>query len=314
MARGGGEESALLTVGEIRQDALREPHRRRQVPLVAACFIGVDQAFGKIGIVFQVGIQVSRAGAIGPQQSSVSLGESRQEKLTGSLGSSPVSRHVEHPPGFRHGADHHSVPGRDDLVIESGRNAFRARRIEQRLDSIDGRLQVLNGQPQLFRHQRDGLGRMQHILVLPVAARCDIVIGTDSPHILFVRKHRANFLRRPDEEFPLHPFGVGIGCGIEPALGRRHFLQNIVEGFTGHATVVLISGHLKRFDIDARQQGVVVQHLLEMRHQPPFVGRIAREAAPDLIVDPAGRHGIQRGTDHRERMRILCAVITMEQQ
>jgi len=38
------------------------------------------------------------------------------------------------------------------------------------------------------------------------------------------------------------------------------------------------------------QLRVVVQHLLEMRHQPLLIGRIAREAAAEMVVDAAARH------------------------
>lgn len=42
--------------------------------------------------------------------------------------------------------------------------------------------------------------------------------------------------------------------------------------------------------VDAAQQGVVVEHLLEVRDDPLAVHGVAGEAAAELVVDPAARH------------------------
>src|SRR5690606_38015514 len=41
------------------------------------------------------------------------------------------------------------------------------------------------------------------------------------------------------------------------------------------------------------EHGVVVKHLLEMRHEPAFIHRIAGEAAAQMIVDSALAHMIE---------------------
>ena len=57
-----------------------------------------------------------------------------------------------------------------------------------------------------------------------------------------------------------------------------------------------------------RQLGVVVQHLLEVRHQPVRVGAVAGEAAADLVVDPAVRHPVEGEGHHLEHVGVLAAV------
>ena len=42
------------------------------------------------------------------------------------------------------------------------------------------------------------------------------------------------------------------------------------------------------------EQGVVVEHLLEVRHEPAGVGAVAGEAAAEVVVDAAARHGVER--------------------
>ena len=48
------------------------------------------------------------------------------------------------------------------------------------------------------------------------------------------------------------------------------------------------------------QLRIVVEHLLEMRHQPALVDRVAREAAAEMIVDAALADALERELDQRE--------------
>ena len=62
------------------------------------------------------------------------------------------------------------------------------------------------------------------------------------------------------------------------------------------------------------EQGVVVQHLLEVRHEPVRVGAVAREAAAELVVDAAVGHGVEGSGDHRERGLVARAAPGSEQE
>ena len=53
-------------------------------------------------------------------------------------------------------------------------------------------------------------------------------------------------------------------------------------------------------EVDRHQQGVVVEHLLEMRHEPAVIDRVAVETAAELIVEAAARHLLQGEFGHRE--------------
>ena len=55
------------------------------------------------------------------------------------------------------------------------------------------------------------------------------------------------------------------------------------------------------------QLRVVVEHLLEMRHQPALVDRIAREAAAEMIVDAALADVVERDLDGGEVARFAGA-------
>src|SRR6185437_3489068 len=57
----------------------------------------------------------------------------------------------------------------------------------------------------------------------------------------------------------------------------------------------------------SNEQGVVVEHLLEMWHEPLLIYGIARESAADLIVDPAARHLHERRRRHVQRAPVAGA-------
>jgi len=61
-----------------------------------------------------------------------------------------------------------------------------------------------------------------------------------------------------------------------------------------------IARHLPQVHPEAREEGIVVQHLLEMRHQPALVDAVAMDPASHLVVDPAPRHGAKGGGGHVE--------------
>ena len=52
-----------------------------------------------------------------------------------------------------------------------------------------------------------------------------------------------------------------------------------------------------RLPVDAYQQSLVVEHLLEVRYEPFAIGRVAGEPAADVVVHAARRHRIERGGD-----------------
>ena len=62
------------------------------------------------------------------------------------------------------------------------------------------------------------------------------------------------------------------------------------------------------------EQRVVVQHLLEVRHQPVRVGAVAGEAAAELVVDAAIGHGVQRARHHRQDRRVAGSAPGSEQE
>ncbi|GAA3047844.1 hypothetical protein GCM10020000_30040 [Streptomyces olivoverticillatus] len=113
----------------------------------------------------------------------------------------------------------------------------------------------------------------------------------------------AQLLGRPHVVRPLHVpsrsvVAVGVEGGGEPALRGAQFVDHEVGGLQGDAPGELGAGGPPQVRVDAAQQRVVVEHLLEVRDGPGGVHRVAREAAAELVVDAAAGHGLAGGRRH----------------
>ncbi len=100
----------------------------------------------------------------------------------------------------------------------------------------------------------------------------------------------------PGVELPLDPVGVGVEGGGEPALGGAELGEQEVGRLPRDALAERVPGLPPPAGVDAEQLRVVVEHLLEVRHHPAPVDRVAREAARELVVEASAGH---RG--HRRR-------------
>ncbi len=75
----------------------------------------------------------------------------------------------------------------------------------------------------------------------------------------------------------------------------------------------MLAGELPGVQIGAGQQCVVVEHLLEVRHQPAFVDRVAGEAAAEVVVDPTCGHRIER-RDRGAQRGVGAGAVVLSQQ
>jgi hypothetical protein len=109
-----------------------------------------------------------------------------------------------------------------------------------------------------------------------------------------------DFVQRPDVEFALDALAVGVGGRVVGAVRLLHFADDVVEGFTRYARVLGLARGLICFEVHARELSIVVQHFFEVRHQPAVVGRIASEAASEVVVHAPVLHTVEGAGDHLE--------------
>ena len=126
--------------------------------------------------------------------------------------------------------------------------------------------------------------------------------------------HLADLVEAPQVELALDPLGVGVLGREEAPLLVTQVPLDVGDGLLDHGPVPRLAGHEEGPQVGAEQQGLVVEHLLEVGHEPERVGRVAREATADVVVDPAGGHGVERGGDHREHLRVRVAHVPPQEE
>ena len=159
-----------------------------------------------------------------------------------------------------------------------------------------------SGKTRLVR-RRAGRGQpAQDVAPLPIALGADVISGGEGGRVL--AQQRGDLLGAPDIEAPFLALGIGVERGGE-SLADLHLAHQPGEGLLRAGGV----DRRRRLGVAEREQfedlRVVVEHLLEVRHEPDGVGRIAREAAAEMIVDAARAQRVEqpahRGAQTRDR-------------
>ena len=90
----------------------------------------------------------------------------------------------------------------------------------------------------------------------------------------------------PDVELALLAFAVGIKAGRESVLDQHLPLQppDRLEYPRREEGILRVCPSVRQ---ERDQLGIVVEHLLEVRHEPQRVDRIARETTTEVIIDAA---------------------------
>ncbi len=90
---------------------------------------------------------------------------------------------------------------------------------------------------------------------------------------------------------------VGILRGVEAAPDVGHLASHVRQRVVGNRAVERIVRDLRALEIREHELRLVVEHLLEVRHAPVGIHRVAMEAAADVIAHAPERHraqGVQR--------------------
>ena len=112
-------------------------------------------------------------------------------------------------------------------------------------------------------------------------------------------EHLLDLGQAPDIELALLALAVGVERRGEAAAFGDHLAHQPVDGLARCASrTAAIAGLAPRLGHQLEQQRVVVEHLLEMRHEPALVHAVAGEAAAEMIVDAALRD-MGEGERHR---------------
>src|SRR4029077_6530669 len=93
---------------------------------------------------------------------------------------------------------------------------------------------------------------------------------------------------------------------------------HVVERLGSDLAVTLVARHESAVQIDRNEQRVVVEHLLEVRHEPLPIDGVPMEAAAHEVLTASGGHRVERlrrelelvaseqELEHRGRRELRC--------
>ena len=162
-----------------------------------------------------------------------------------------------------------------------------------------------------WRHHT--LGRQVRLGIVPEGT----VLPTPSDHVPdwdgLPADERLHLRCSPDVKDTLGAFCGARGHGAVRVLGRiessgwiGQVAGHVIEGVPGRRLERGVAGNLPRLHVQACKLGLVVQHLLEVRHPPTCVHGITVEPAADVVVNAARVHLAQRLEGHGQRPAALC--------
>ena len=116
----------------------------------------------------------------------------------------------------------------------------------------------------------------------------------------------------PGRRFRRH--AVGVLGRVEPAFRAGQLAADILQRVVGHLREEAITGRLRGLEIRQHELRLVVEHLLEVRHPPVAVHRVAMEPAADMVAHAAERHRAQREQHHVPRLGVAGARVLAQQE
>ena len=107
---------------------------------------------------------------------------------------------------------------------------------------------------------------------------------------IFGEQRSFNLLRCPGKKFTFFSLAVCILGGIKATFRRDHFTNNIIKRFLDNTFIKRIASDEIGMQIEATEQSVVVEHFLEVWHEPLSIYRVAMKTSTQLVVDTAIGH------------------------
>ncbi|ESU51522.1 hypothetical protein P376_0494 [Streptomyces sp. HCCB10043] len=260
--------------GELQPGALARHRRQRQ------------EALGDIAVVLQHPGVVPGPAVLGGTGQPGHLAQMHPDEQIGGLGG-PLHEvgPVEVGAGLGEGGDGEPVPGGNDFVVPP-----RARPLVtggQQPGAYAGDARGVNGSGVPRQPQHGGA-----FLEGPVLGHPEISSGEGA---IVLPQHLTQLRGRPHvigalDMLTVRVLAVGVQRGGEPALGGPQLPHHEVGGLQGDPAGLVRPGGPPEVGVHPAEQGVVVEHLLEVRDDPLPVHGVPREPAAELVVDPATGH------------------------
>ena len=236
------------------------------------------------------------------------------------LGGLQVGRIVQDLVRARKGRDRQAVPGDQDLVVEVRPRPSLALGEQKGARIGEDSLDLGGAAAEAPGDLLGAVGRKENVLSA-------VTLPSDAVSVLepvgpFLPERALDPGAAPDVEdaflLLLRPGRIGRALGvlgrIEPAFRPGHRAQDIPERLARDGGKIGPSCDLIRFQAGDGKLRLVVEHLLEMRHAPLAIDRIAVKPSAQVIVDAAGAHLRERLDRHVERLALAEPRVVTEQE
>ncbi|GIW73141.1 MAG: hypothetical protein KatS3mg102_2683 [Planctomycetota bacterium] len=217
------------------------------------------------------------------------------------LGGSRIPRGIERAAGERQRRDREPVPVGEHLVVAVRPHPSCPRPEQPRAERVQARAKRRRLHPQRHRGGAERLRQVEDVAPGGLAAqRVEVVavrahaVGAREQRPVLGPEHFEDLRPGPGVVPPLLALGLRVLGTVEPTRRVGQLPQHILERLARHLRPALAAGRLVRLQVGAREQRLVIEHLLEVRHQPALIHRVPRKPATQLIVDPPGRHPVAR--------------------
>ncbi len=209
--------------------------------------------------------------------------------------------------------DHQAVPRRQHLLVAPRPNPLFADGEQLRPVGGQAIFQLRFGDVRHAGVLVERLGAEEDVAaVFPVGFRLDAVDGVERRRVLAERL--VDFLGGPDVELALLALAVGVERAVERPLRTGHLALHPGQRLLDDLPIKRLAGDLKCLDVAEDQEGVVVEHLLEVGGEPAGVGAVAGEAAAEVVVDAAHRHVVEGVAGHVQGVVVAEAFGDPQQQ
>ena len=204
--------------------------------------------------------------------------------------------------GFGENGEREPVPRGQHLVVGLGRDALRARVEEHAAPTVDAPGGAVGVEAAGAGEGNGTAGENVASDELGVVRIVKVALAGDAEDLVeglgIVAEQVGDLLDRPEEELAFDAFAVGVLGAVEAALFAEHLAFEVGERLAHDALVLRVAEELEGVQVDAGQLGVVVEHLLEVGHEPLDIDAVAGEATADLVVHAAAGHAPERAFEH----------------
>jgi hypothetical protein len=138
---------------------------------------------------------------------------------------------------------------------------------------------------------------VQDISTLKVASHGDVIEALEGRRVVWSQVC-IDLLGTPHIERALFSFRVRVARRKKASLWRTQVGGHVVERMLGYLAKVVGPRNPECIQKGPYEQGVVIEHLLEVWYEPTSVNRVSMKATPQVVANPSCGHAAKGVNGH----------------